>query len=103
MILLPAPSQDGPDKSKYCTYTEEHHVLKGLIKDILRSGKLAQFAEKKKKEKRTMKKFFKRVVNEKKDREPEHDREPLPTGSKQVIHVIFGGLEGGDSLDEQLG
>lgn len=77
MIQLPAPSQDEPDKRKYCAYhrnrchdIEECHVLKGLIEDLLRSSKLAQFAEKKKKEKRTLKKFFKRVDKEKKCNTP---------------------------------
>ncbi|XP_031131878.1 uncharacterized protein LOC116033264 [Ipomoea triloba] len=59
LIQLPAPARDGPDKDKYCAYhrnrghdTEECHVLKGLIEDLLQTGELAQFAEKKKKNRR---------------------------------------------------
>ncbi|XP_031099717.1 uncharacterized protein LOC116003918 [Ipomoea triloba] len=107
MIQLPAPSKDGPKKDKYCAYhrnrghdTEECHVLKGLIEDLLQTGELAQFAEKKKKGRRGWKKFFKKN-KDKKDKDPDQDREPPPTGSKQVIHVIFGGPEGGDTAGER--
>ncbi|XP_031124216.1 uncharacterized protein LOC116026930 [Ipomoea triloba] len=87
MIQLPAPSKDDPDKDKYCAYhrnrghdTEECHVLKGLIEDLLQKWK----------------KFFKKD-KDKKDKDSEKDREPPPAGSKQVIHVIFGGPKGSDS------
>ncbi|XP_031120334.1 uncharacterized protein LOC116023472 [Ipomoea triloba] len=108
MIQLPAPARDCPNKNKYCTYhrnrghdTEECHVLKGLIEDLLRSGELAQFAKKKKKNRRSWKKFFKKSDKEGKGKEPDQDREPPPQGAKQVIHVIFGGPKGGDDPDER--
>lgn len=75
--------------------------MKGLIEDLLHTGELAQFAEKKKKSRRGWKKFFKKSDKDKKEKEPEQDREPPPTGSKQVIHVIFGGPEGSDSIEER--
>ncbi|XP_031131760.1 uncharacterized protein LOC116033140 [Ipomoea triloba] len=109
MIQLPAPSRDGLDKDKYCAYhrnrgheTDECHVLKGLIEDLLRSGELAQFAaEKKKGRRRGWKKYFKKSDKEKKDKGLEPDHDPPPAESKQVIHVIFGGPEGGDDPDQR--
>ncbi|XP_031120299.1 uncharacterized protein LOC116023437 [Ipomoea triloba] len=109
MIQLPAPARDGPDKDKYCAYhrnrgheTDECHVLKGLIEDLLRSGELAQFAaEKKKNRRRGWKKYFKRSDKEKKDKGPEPDHDPPAAASKQIIHVIFGGPEGGDNSERR--
>ncbi|XP_031101853.1 uncharacterized protein LOC116005756 [Ipomoea triloba] len=106
MIQLPAPSKDDPDKDKYCAYhrnrghdTEEFHVLKGLIEDLLQTGELAQFAEKKEKGRRGWKNYFKKD-KDKKDKDTYQDREPTPAGPKQVIHVIFRGPEGGDTAGE---
>lgn len=62
---------------------------------------MAQFAENKKKGQRGCNKFFKKLDKDKKKKDPEHDREPPPSGSKQVIHVILGGPEGGDSTQER--
>ncbi|XP_031097005.1 uncharacterized protein LOC116001256 [Ipomoea triloba] len=109
MIQLPAPARDGPDKDKYCAYhrnwgheTDECHVLKGLIEDLLRSGELAQFsAQKKKSQRRVWKKYFKKSDKEKKDKGPEPDHDPPAARSKQIIHVIFGGPEGGDDPDQR--
>ncbi|XP_031108414.1 uncharacterized protein LOC116012880 [Ipomoea triloba] len=109
MIQLPAPARDGPNKDKYCAYhrnrgheTDEYRVLKGLIEDLLRSGELAQFAaEKKKNRRRGWKKYFKKSDKEKKDKGPEPDHDPPATGSKQIIHVIFGGPQGGDDPDRR--
>ncbi|XP_031095230.1 uncharacterized protein LOC115999524 [Ipomoea triloba] len=109
MIQLPAPARDGPNKDKYCAYhrnrgheTDECHVLKGLIEDLLRSGKLAQFAaEKKKNRRRGWKKYFKRSDKEKKDKEPEPDHDSPAAALKQIIHVIFGGPEGGDNSERR--
>ncbi|XP_031096908.1 uncharacterized protein LOC116001158 [Ipomoea triloba] len=109
MIQLLAPARDGLDKDKYCDYhrnrghdTDECHVLKGLIGDLLRSGELAQFAaEKKKSRRRGWKKYFKKFDKEKKDKGPEPDHDPPATGSKQIIHVIFGGPEGGEDPDQR--
>ncbi|XP_031108648.1 uncharacterized protein LOC116013134 [Ipomoea triloba] len=91
MIQLLAPSEDGPNKDMYCAYhrnrghdTEECHVLKGLINDLLQTGELAQFIEKKKKGRRGWKKFFKKSDKDKKEKDPEQDREPPPSGSNLV-------------------
>ncbi|XP_031120929.1 uncharacterized protein LOC116024169 [Ipomoea triloba] len=107
LIQLPAPARDGPDKEKYCAYhhnrghdTEECHVLKGLIEDLLQTGELAQFAEKRKKNRRGWRKDFKKD-KDKKDKDPDLDREPPAAARKQVIHVIFGGPEGGDTAENR--
>ncbi|XP_031101818.1 uncharacterized protein LOC116005716 [Ipomoea triloba] len=104
---LPALAIDGPDKDKYYAYhrnwghdTEECHVLKGLIEDLLHTGELAQFAEKKKKNRRGWRKYFKKD-KDKKDKDLDLDREPLAAAQKQVIHVIFGGPEGGDTAGDR--
>lgn len=89
MIQLPAPLRDGPDKDKYCAYhrnqgheTEECHVLKGLIEDLLQTDELAQFAKKKKKGRHGWKKFFKKSDKDKKEKDPEQDWKPPLSGSK---------------------
>ncbi|XP_019159667.1 PREDICTED: uncharacterized protein LOC109156267 [Ipomoea nil] len=102
VATLPEPGRDGRDTSKYCAYhrnrghtTDECRVLKEVIEDLL-----TQFTKKKGKGKR-WKKFFKRSGPDKKDKDQDLDEEPRLSGSKQVIHVIFGSLEGGDSSEER--
>ncbi|XP_031108620.1 uncharacterized protein LOC116013103 [Ipomoea triloba] len=106
-IYTPLRDRLGRSWNKYCAYhrnqgheTDECHVLKGLIEDLLRSGELAQFAaEKKRSRRRGWKKYFKKSDKEKKDKGPDPDQDPPTAGSKQIIHVIFGGPEGGDDPD----
>ncbi|XP_019150965.1 PREDICTED: uncharacterized protein LOC109147762 [Ipomoea nil] len=107
LIQLPEPGRDGRDTSKFCAYhrnrghtTDECRVLKEVIEDLLKEGELTQFTEKKDKGKR-WKKFFKRSGQDKKDKNQDPEGESRPSGSKQVIHVIFGGPEGGDSTEER--
>ncbi|XP_019156903.1 PREDICTED: uncharacterized protein LOC109153491 [Ipomoea nil] len=107
LIQLPEPGRDGRDTSKFCAYhrnrghtTDECRVLKEVIEDLLKEGELTQFTEKKEKGKR-WKKFFKRTGRDKKDKAQEPDEEPRSAGSKQVIHIIFGGPEGGDSTEDR--
>ncbi|XP_031101916.1 uncharacterized protein LOC116005819 [Ipomoea triloba] len=64
------------------------------------TGELAQFAEKKKKNWRGWRKYFKKD-KDKKDKDPDLDREPPAAAQKQVIHVIFGGPGGGDTAGER--
>ncbi|XP_031096983.1 uncharacterized protein LOC116001234 [Ipomoea triloba] len=80
--------------------TRAKEIAARTTRDKKITGELAQFAEKKKKSRREWRKYFKKD-KDKKDKDPDLDREPLATTQKQVIHIIFGSPEGGDTAGDR--
>ncbi|XP_031106926.1 uncharacterized protein LOC116011573 [Ipomoea triloba] len=106
LIHPPEPIPEGEDKRKYCAFhrvkghnTSECMALRMLIEQLIQKGELRQFVMK---EDRNQGKTERNVMKRNLER---HDKAFVPPGSvdekavgkKPVIHVIYGGPEGGDS------
>ncbi|XP_019178823.1 PREDICTED: uncharacterized protein LOC109173956 [Ipomoea nil] len=109
MIQLPEPQREGRDKTKYCAYhrskgheTEDCTTLRQVIEELLRSGKLTEFTNKKDEKKSSWKNPFKKSNKNKKDKDHDRDTEPRQSTGKQVIHVIFGGPEESSNAREKF-
>ncbi|XP_031101985.1 uncharacterized protein LOC116005890 [Ipomoea triloba] len=100
------PVPEGEDKSKYCAFhrvkghnTSECMALRMLIEQLIQNGELGQFVMKGDRNKgKTERNVWKR--NPEKNNKafvPPGSADEKAVGKKPVIHVIYGGPEGGDS------
>ncbi|XP_031112204.1 uncharacterized protein LOC116016181 [Ipomoea triloba] len=106
LVHPPEPVPEGEDKSKYCAFhrvkghnTSECMALRVLIEQLIQNGELGQFVMKGDRNKgKTERNVWKR--NPEKNNKafvPPGTADEKAVGKKPVIHVIYGGPEGGDS------
>ncbi|XP_031116497.1 uncharacterized protein LOC116020154 [Ipomoea triloba] len=106
LVHPPDPVPEGPDKNKYCVFhktkgheTAECIALRLVIEQLIQNGELEQFVKKDERDKGKFKKnVWKRNPKGQSNAPGLHGlSDDKAAGKKPVIHVIYGGPEGGDS------
>ncbi|XP_031120287.1 uncharacterized protein LOC116023427 [Ipomoea triloba] len=106
LVHPPEPVPEGADRSKYCAFhkvrghdTTECIALRLIIEQLIQSGELEQFVRKDGQDKGKAKKnvWRRNQKEQSKAPSPPESHDDKATGKKPVIHVIYGGPEGGDS------